>query len=184
VIQGPHVVNIRKGQPRKFDWRKGQKVAKGVTKGLKGAFSSTQQSYSRDLQFAETGAYGTTPLGQEYPGLPKSNPEPAKQSGFGFFGGNPRTAPKPNGLYAPQGNASTPSLLVDAAARKYLLLTSGRNILMSMQSCLVPILSNGQNLRRLTSPPLSSAVLRKWSREVRITFTMSVSCSNLYRHGR
>ncbi|KAI1625704.1 breakpoint cluster region protein [Exophiala viscosa] len=119
VIQGPHVVNIRKGQPRKFDWRKGQKVAKGVTKGLKGAFSSTQQSYSRDLQFAETGAYGTTPLGQEYPGLPKSNPEPVKQSGFGFFGGNPRTAPKPNGLYAPQGNASTPSLLVDAAAQLF-----------------------------------------------------------------
>ncbi|KAK4943795.1 Rho-type gtpase-activating protein [Elasticomyces elasticus] len=119
VLQGPQMVNIRKGQPRKFDWRKGQKVAKGVTKGLKGAFSSTQQSYSRDLQFAETGAYGTTPLGQEYPSLPKSNPEPVKQSGFGFFGGNQRTAPKPNGLYAPQGNASTPSLLVDAAAQLF-----------------------------------------------------------------
>lgn len=121
VLQGPQVVNIRKGQPKKFDWRKGQKVAKGVTKGLKGAFSSTQQSYSRDLQFAETGAYGAQPLGQEYSSLPKSNPEPIKQAGFGFFG-NQKTATKPNGLYASQANTSTPSLLVDAAARKLTLL--------------------------------------------------------------
>jgi hypothetical protein len=115
VIQGPQMVNIR---PKKFDWRKGQKVAKGVTKGLKGAFSSTQQSYSRDLQFAETGAYGTpTTLGQEYSNLPKNNPEPLKQSGFGFF--SQKTAPRQNGLYAQQANASTPSLLAEAGARKY-----------------------------------------------------------------
>ncbi|KAK5412223.1 Rho-type gtpase-activating protein [Exophiala xenobiotica] len=119
VLQGPQMVNIRKGgQPRKFDWRKGQKVAKGVTKGLKGAFSSTQQSYSRDLQFAETGQYGGQPLGQEYSSLPKSNPEPVKQTGFGFFG-NQKAAPRSNGLYAPQANTSTPSLLVDASAQLF-----------------------------------------------------------------
>lgn len=117
VLQGPQMVNIRKAQPRKFDWRKGQKVAKGVTKGLKGAFSSTQQTYSRDLQFAETGAYGTTPGGPEYSALPKANPEPVKQSGFGFFG-NQKAGSKPNGLYAAQANASTPSLLAEAGARK------------------------------------------------------------------
>lgn len=116
VLQGPQMVNIRKGQAKKFDWRKGQKVAKGVTKGLKGAFSSTQQSYSRDLQFAETGAYGTAPVGQEYSNFPKTNPEPNKPSGFGFFG-NQKAGLKPNGLYATQTNTSTPSLLVDAAAR-------------------------------------------------------------------
>lgn len=116
VLQGPQMVNIRKAQPKKFDWRKGQKVAKGVTKGLKGAFSSTQQTYSRDLQFAETGAYGSSTVGQEYASLPKTNPEPVKQSGFGFFS-NQKAAPKSNGLYASQTNTSTPSLLVDAAAR-------------------------------------------------------------------
>ncbi|ETI20342.1 hypothetical protein G647_08376 [Cladophialophora carrionii CBS 160.54] len=116
VIQGPQMVNIR---PKKFDWRKGQKVAKGVTKGLKGAFSSTQQSYSRDLQFAETGAYGATAtLGQEYSNLPKNNPEPLKQSGFGFFSSQ-KTAPRQNGLYAQQANASTPSLLADAGAQLF-----------------------------------------------------------------
>ena len=120
VIQGPHVVNIKKGQAKKFDWRKGQKVAKGVTKGLKGAFSSTQQSYSRDLQFAETGAYGNTPVGQEYSSLPKNNPEPItnKQSGFGFFGGNQKTTTKSNGLYGMQSNNSNPSLGVDASRKE------------------------------------------------------------------
>lgn len=121
VLQGPQVVNIRKGQPKKFDWRKGQKVAKGVTKGLKGAFSSAQQSYSRDLQFAETGAYGQQPAGQgpEYgTSLPNRNQEPAKGGGFGFFGGSGQKAgTKPNGLYAQQANASTPSLL-DASTRE------------------------------------------------------------------
>ncbi|KIX96578.1 uncharacterized protein Z520_07844 [Fonsecaea multimorphosa CBS 102226] len=119
VLQGPQMVNIRKGQPRKFDWRKGQKVAKGVTKGLKGAFSSTQQNYSRDLQFAETGAYGsTTGPGQEFSNLARPNPEPVKQSGFGFFS-TQKGAPKPNGLYATQANASTPSLLAEAGAQLF-----------------------------------------------------------------
>ena len=116
VLQGPQMVNIR---PKKFDWRKGQKVAKGVTKGLKGAFTSTQQSYSRDLQFAETAPYGAgTAPGQEYANIPKNNAEPAKQGGFGFFG-NQKTGTKSNGLYAQQGNASTPSLLAEAGGRKY-----------------------------------------------------------------
>jgi hypothetical protein len=93
-------------------------VAKGVTKGLKGAFSSTQQSYSRDLQFAETGAYGNTTVGQEYGSLPRGNPEPVKQvgGGFGFFG-NQKSTLKPNGLYATQANASTPSISVDASRK-------------------------------------------------------------------
>lgn len=117
VLQGPHVVNIRKGQAKKFDWRKGQKVAKGVTKGLKGAFSSAQQSYSRDLQFAETGAYGQNLQGSESSQMAKASQEPQRQ-GFGFFGGNQKAGTKANGLYATQGNASTPSLIVDAASRK------------------------------------------------------------------
>lgn len=114
VLQGPHVVNIKKGQAKKFDWRKAQKVGKGVTKGIKGAFSSTQQSYNRELQFAENGAYGSLNSGgQEYSSLAK-NAEPGKQGGFGFFG-NQKAGSKPNGLYAMQGNNSTPSLLVEAS---------------------------------------------------------------------
>jgi hypothetical protein len=116
IVQGPHVVNIRKGgQPKKFNWKgKSSNVAKGVTKGLKGAFSSTQQSYTRELQFAETTPYGSTPPGQEYSSLPRNNQEPIKQ-GFGFFG-NQKPVGKPNGL---SKNESTPSLLLDPATRKY-----------------------------------------------------------------
>ena len=41
VLTAPQVVNIRKGQPKKFNWRKGgEKMAKNVTKGIKGAFGS------------------------------------------------------------------------------------------------------------------------------------------------
>lgn len=41
VLTAPQVVNIRKGQPKKFNWRKGgEKMAKNVTKGIKGAFAA------------------------------------------------------------------------------------------------------------------------------------------------
>ncbi|RMZ79966.1 hypothetical protein DV738_g3085, partial [Chaetothyriales sp. CBS 135597] len=125
LFQAPQVVNIRKGgQPKKFDWRKGQKVAKGVTKGLKGAFSSAQQSYGREMQFAETGAYGQQPLGQE----PSANrPAQPAGGGFGFFGpgsNNQKGAAntKPNGLYATpssQANTSTPSLILDPSTHLF-----------------------------------------------------------------
>lgn len=116
VVQGPHVVNIRKGQPKKFNWKgKSSNVAKGVTKGLKGAFSSTQQSYPREVQFAETIPYGSTPPGQEYSSLPRNNQEPIKQ-GFGFFG-NQKPPAKLNGMKN-SANESTPSLMLDPATRK------------------------------------------------------------------
>ncbi|KAJ5494275.1 Rho GTPase activation protein [Penicillium fimorum] len=69
VVPGPQVVSIRKGQPRKFNWKKGgQNVAKGV-KGLKGAFMSN------DGQPQEGGG-----------GLPRSQTQDPSRQGFGFFG--------------------------------------------------------------------------------------------------
>ena len=119
VIQGPHVVNIRKGQAKKFNWRKeGRNVAKGVKQGLKGAFLSGPQG-GRDMQFAETGSYDQGPIGQEYSTLPRNNQEPLK-AGFGLFGNQRIQQQKANGL-SRQGNNSTPSLLMDASTRKYIL---------------------------------------------------------------
>lgn len=70
IVPGPQVVSIRKGQPRKFNWKKGgQNVAKGVTKGLKGAFMSSD---------------GTQEGGQ--PGMPRSQTQDPSRQGFGFFG--------------------------------------------------------------------------------------------------
>ncbi|KAJ6091809.1 hypothetical protein N7467_003778 [Penicillium canescens] len=66
VVPGPQVVSIRKGQPRKFNWKKGgQNVAKGV-KGLKGAFMSSE--------------------GEAAGGLPRSQTQDPSRQGFGFFG--------------------------------------------------------------------------------------------------
>ncbi|CAD6501284.1 BgTH12-01536 [Blumeria graminis f. sp. triticale] len=53
VLSAPHLVNIRKGQATKktFNWKRGrQTVAKGVTKGIKGAFSSNQQPNQQLIQ--------------------------------------------------------------------------------------------------------------------------------------
>lgn len=142
VAQGAHVVNIRKGPPKKFNWKgKSSNVAKGVTKGLKGAFSSTQQSYTRELQFAESTPYGTTPPGQEYSSLPRNNQEPIKQ-GFGFFG-NQKPVGKPNGS---SKNESTPSLLLDPATRESPKVC-WRTKADTIQICSGPTLSSAQNMR-------------------------------------
>ncbi|KAJ5794080.1 Rho GTPase activation protein [Penicillium paradoxum] len=69
IVPGPQVVSIRKGQPRKFNWKKGgQNVAKGV-KGLKGAFMSSE---------GQTQEGGAT--------LPRSQTQDPSRQGFGFFG--------------------------------------------------------------------------------------------------
>ncbi|KAG0155272.1 hypothetical protein PDIDSM_846 [Penicillium digitatum] len=70
VVPGPQVVSIRKGQPRKFNWKKGgQNVAKGV-KGLKGAFMSSEGGQ------AQEGGNG----------IPRSQTQDPSRQGFGFFG--------------------------------------------------------------------------------------------------
>lgn len=92
----PHVVNIRKGQAKKF-WKKGgQTVAKNVSKQLKGAFSSTPQE--RSPWAGQTGEsiglpYNMTVAPMESPGplatgggLPRSiSSDPSRQGGFGLF---------------------------------------------------------------------------------------------------
>ena len=95
VLSAPHVVNIRKGQAKKFNWKKGgQTVAKGVSKGFKGAFSSTQQERNQQWQ-GQTGdsigmPYNMTVAPVESPAvLPNNVPrsvsnDPARQ-GFGLF---------------------------------------------------------------------------------------------------
>jgi hypothetical protein len=97
VLSAPHVVNIRKGQAKKFNWKKGgQTVAKGVSKGFKGAFSSAQQAQVQQWQ-GQTGEnigmpYNMTvapvesPAGSQAGSIPRSQSnDPAKQGGFGLF---------------------------------------------------------------------------------------------------
>ncbi|KAL9114472.1 MAG: hypothetical protein Q9227_001553 [Pyrenula ochraceoflavens] len=110
VIQGPQMVNIRKGaQPRKFNWKKGgSNMAMGVKKGLKGAFTSTQQSYNREMQFAETGSYSSTSINTEPP-YRQGSQDPPRQ-GFGFFSGQ-KPAGKGSKDWRMQANGSSTALI-------------------------------------------------------------------------
>lgn len=94
VLSAPHVINIRKGQAKKFNWKKGgQTVAKGVSKGFKGAFASADKE--RPQWAGQAGdnigmPYNMTVAPVESPaGGPNSIPrsqsiDPSRQ-GFGLF---------------------------------------------------------------------------------------------------
>jgi acetolactate synthase small subunit len=100
VVPGPQVVNIRKGQPRKFNWKKGgQNVAKGVTKGIKGAFMSSDSNAAQDVN----------------PGLPRSQTQDPSRQGFGFFGNQKN---KQAGARMPQTD-SVPALADLAPTGRY-----------------------------------------------------------------
>lgn len=65
-VEGPHVVNIRKGgQAKKFSWKRGtENVTKNVKRGFKGAFASSAQAAIREDQFTESLPYGALPEGE------------------------------------------------------------------------------------------------------------------------
>ena len=100
-LTAPQVVNIRKAQPKKFNWKKGgHNVAKGVTKGLKAAFNERDRG-QREVQYTEGMPYGQMSQ-QEYPtsSLPRNQSQDQRQGLGGFFGkekGRPQHKPSPNG---------------------------------------------------------------------------------------
>ncbi|KAL1883465.1 Rho-type gtpase-activating protein [Paecilomyces lecythidis] len=113
IVPGPQVVSIRKGQPRKFNWKKGgQNVAKGVTKGLKGAFSSSEPK-------PDVVAYSSTaPAQDSIPGLPRSQTQDPSRQGFGFFGNQKnKQATSKNQLNGPAEPAGTGLFGVDLEQR-------------------------------------------------------------------
>ena len=111
ILTAPQVVNIRKGQPKKFNWKKGgHNVAKGVTKGLKGAFATGDGNKVQQRDCVEGLPYGITSQAQES----QMGNDPARQA-FGFFNqkGRPvRTTP----------NGSTPTVSAKAASCTVLYL--------------------------------------------------------------
>lgn len=118
VLQGPQMVSIRKGQPKKFNWKKGgQNITKGVTKGIKGAFTSTQQSYAREMQFSETGSYSSTPMSSEAPS--RQTTQDSARQGFGFFGGQKGSLSSkgPPNQWKLQSNGSSTALVEPATSK-------------------------------------------------------------------
>lgn len=112
-MTAPQVVNIRKAQPKKFNWKKGgHNVAKGVTKGLKAAFNDGNRS-QRDGQYTEGIPYGQMQQ-QEYPAsnLSRSQSQDPRQ-GFGGFFGNQKQRPQ---QWKNSPNGSVPAVNVDAGS--------------------------------------------------------------------
>jgi hypothetical protein len=106
VLEGPTVVNIRKGQVRKFNWKKGgSKVASGITKGINRAavaFQGPDQPQSRypglagdsiGLPYNMTVSQVDSPVTQGPNGQNRVPSETAGK-GFGFFGGNKTKPPR------------------------------------------------------------------------------------------
>ena len=95
-LSAPQVVNIKRAQPKKFNWKKGgQNVAKGVTKGLKGAFK-IDEAKLRDGHFEGGVPYGSIPPNQEFSlgSVPKSQIHDPSRQGFGFFGTQRKPVPQ------------------------------------------------------------------------------------------
>lgn len=120
VLEAPHVINIRKGQPKKFNWKKGgQTVAKGVSKGFKGAFASVQQPQQNQQWQGQNGdsigmPYNMTvapvegPASTQSGSLPRAITADPRAGGFGLFKKS-NTMPKSssNGAFPPAENPST-----------------------------------------------------------------------------
>lgn len=103
-LAAPQVVNIRKGQPKKFNWKKGGHNVAKVTKGLKGAFSSNDgpKLQQRDGLYTEGMPYHQMVQSQNYPTTdpPRNHHHDPSRQGFGFFSdrkGKPPLRTTPNG---------------------------------------------------------------------------------------
>ncbi|KAK5676380.1 Rho-type gtpase-activating protein [Elasticomyces elasticus] len=123
ILAAPQVVNIRKGQPKKFNWRKGgQTVAKNVTKGIKATF------VGEGVRGKEIGA----PYGAEIGGVPygqgQANAGSEQSSinsrqaidgrggaGFGFFAGSQKNGGLKAGGLGSMKNGSSTNLATPAA---------------------------------------------------------------------
>ncbi|KAK5020176.1 Rho-type gtpase-activating protein [Cryomyces antarcticus] len=126
VLNAPQVVNIRKGQPKKFNWKRGgHAVAKNVTKGLKGAFASGDRMPMnvRDGQYNVDGIpYGSTvqgsvPSTSETSSVASTIQRQAadpRAQGFGFFNQKGGNALRPGQVGRLQ-NHSNSNLAAEAA---------------------------------------------------------------------
>lgn len=127
ILEGPTVVNIRKGQVKKFNWKKGKAVAQNFTKGVNRAVGAFQQEKERGGPGSQPyGGLAADSIGMPYnmtvaqvespaslgPNgsqnrLPSDNNINSRQ-GFGFFGKKPSPHPMPKSISA--ANMSTASI--------------------------------------------------------------------------
>lgn len=124
ILTAPKVVDIRKGQPKKF-WKKGSGgLGKSVTKGLKGAFAGgadrmpiNPKDGSYDLngmpysqmQAGPGAIMGDSPLAARSDG----------KGGFGFFTSGQKNGLKPGVVGSNLKNSSSSNLIAESATGKF-----------------------------------------------------------------
>lgn len=130
ILTAPKVVDIRKGQPKKF-WKKGSGgLGKSVTKGLKGAFAgggdrmpvnAKDGSYDLNgmpysqMQAGPGAVMGESPL----------NGKQQEKGGFGFFSsGQNKNGLKPGGMGSNLKNSSMTNLMGENATGESIVLAS------------------------------------------------------------
>ncbi|KAL2259400.1 hypothetical protein VTK26DRAFT_6927 [Humicola hyalothermophila] len=127
VVEGPTVVNIRKGQVKKFNWKKGSsKVAHNISKGINRAAGAFQQQEQNRMQQPHQGLsgdniglpYNMTVAQVESPvtAVPPSGPNrtATERQGFGFFSKKqnmPKSTSTTNVPAPPAAVAEAPSTL-------------------------------------------------------------------------
>jgi len=132
-LTAPQVVNIRKAQPKKFNWKKGgHNVAKGVTKGLKAAFNDGNRG-QREGQYPEGMSYGQMQQ-QEYPSssLPRSQGQD-RRDGFGGFFGNQKQRPQ---QWRNSPNGSMPAVNSDGGPGKHIIISACKSTVLTYDKAL------------------------------------------------
>lgn len=162
VVSGPQMVNIRKGQQKRFNWKKGGRdVAKNMTKGIKGAFARDEgnglmysQPYPGGPAASDSSSFKSSQLSEA------SGKNPAQ--GLAFF--------QKNGLKGPPGamvkNTSMSNLVVFEPSGRWLspkVVTANTK---SLQFYSDPSWSLVATMRIESYLPLSTGVSRKSRHEV------------------
>lgn len=122
ILEGPTVVNIRKGQVKKFNWKKGSsKVAHNITKGINraaGAFQAEQAPRPQNpglggdsigIPYNMTVTQVESPIAAAPitgPNRVATEPRQGGGGGFGFFGKKNNTMPKSQSIT----NVSAPAV--------------------------------------------------------------------------
>jgi hypothetical protein len=147
VLTAPQVVNIRKGQPKKFNWKKGSSgLAKNVTKGIKGAFAGNND---RGVPMKADGTYDITGMPysqmQAGPGAVMGD-QPLMRAGdpksFGFFSSGQKNGLKPGAPGIHGKNASSSNLLAENPSGKFMVINS-----MRLKSTNISLVLFGSDLR-------------------------------------
>ena len=131
VLTAPQVVNIRKGQPKKFNWRKGgERMAKNVTKGIKGAFAGQREGepgYVIGMPYQQAHHVITALPSNDQSMLNSRQGSESSKAGAGLVGGffgqkHAAGGSRPGGLGSNKNFSSSnlvPSTPIDASGKRF-----------------------------------------------------------------